>query len=81
MPKTLPESLIGMVDQLGKAQETNIKEIRDDYDAKITKMMNAMGWLAKKGNIEYDSMAGFGEADEPPDTTWFPENPRDRGLC
>ena len=80
--KDVVDSLAGVFGQLDIAKKAAAAEVRGEYDAKLTKVLNVVDWMAKKSGLQYDIRAELAETagdDEPPET--FPENPRDRGLC
>ena len=85
VPGPVIESLAGMMRQLGAVQEAALKEIRDENDAKMDRLLSVIEKAVKEGDLKRDLLAEFKKAatakDEPPDANPRHRDPRDSGLC
>lgn len=85
VPGPIVESLAGMMRQLGAVQEATLKEIRDENDAKMDRVLSVIEKAVKEGDLKHNLLAEFKKAaaakDEPPGTNPLPRDPRDSGLC
>ena len=63
VPGDVMEAFTGMMEQLGAAQENTIREMKDEYDAKMDRLLRAMDRMAKKGSMGYDPLGELREND------------------